>query len=122
MVSYKFGSDEWAKAFGDAINANPAYKEAASWWEGDFIFIVQPSGNLKEEIKMFIGLLKGVCTGAGTLKKGQKFEALKPNATPVPFKEGETANLDKNSTFDLELLSPDRKTFSVHTDKIRIMD
>ncbi len=90
MVSYKFGSDGWAKAFGKAINENPAYKEAASWWEGDFIFIVQPSGNLKEEIKMFVGLLKGVCTGAGALKPGQKYEVVKPNGKPVPFKEGVT--------------------------------
>ena len=39
----KFGSNEWAKAFCKAINDNQNYREAASWWEGDFVFVIQPS-------------------------------------------------------------------------------
>jgi hypothetical protein len=29
----KFATEEWAKAYCKAINENPDYKEAASWWE-----------------------------------------------------------------------------------------
>ena len=71
----KFGSDEWAKAFMKAINDNPNYKEAASWWEGDFVFVIEPSGNLDKKIQMFVGLLHGDCTGAKTLADGEEFDA-----------------------------------------------
>jgi putative sterol carrier protein len=85
----KFGSNEWAKEFCKAVNNNKNYKEAASWWEGDFIFIIQPSGNLKEEIKMFIGLFHGDCTGAKTLKPGEQFDTLPANTPARPMKEGQ---------------------------------
>ncbi|TFG24508.1 MAG: sterol carrier protein [Promethearchaeota archaeon] len=85
----KFGSNDWAKAFCKAINDNTAYKESASWWEGDFVFVIQPSGNLKEEIKMYVGLLHGDCTGAKTLAPGEAFDTLPANSPPRPLKEGE---------------------------------
>ena len=61
----------------------------ASWWEGDFIFVVQPAGALTETKKMFIGLLKGVCTGARALAPGETYDILKPNSPPRPLKERE---------------------------------
>jgi putative sterol carrier protein len=85
----KFGSEEWAKEYCKAINNNKAYKESASWWEGDFVFVIHPSGNLKQEIKMFVGLLHGACTGAKTLKPGEQYDTLPANSPPRPLKEGQ---------------------------------
>ena len=85
----KVFSEEWVKAYVDAINNNPNYKSAASWWEGDFLFVVEPSGNLDHEIKMFLGLYHGECTGGKILKEGEKYEILKPGSPPKPLKEGE---------------------------------
>ncbi len=54
-----FGSDEWWQAFHDVINASKAYEDAAKTWEGDFHFIVEPSGSVKEPIYMYIDLWHG---------------------------------------------------------------
>lgn len=85
----KVFSDEWADSYVKALNNNANYKAAASWWEGDFIFIIEPSGNLDHEIKMFIGLYKGDCTGAKTLAPGEEYDILPPNSPARPLKEGE---------------------------------
>jgi putative sterol carrier protein len=54
-----FGSDEWVQAFQDAINSSKAYEDAAKNWEGDFYFVVEPSGSVKEPIYMYIDLWHG---------------------------------------------------------------
>jgi putative sterol carrier protein len=82
-------SEEWSKAYVNALNKNTDYKAAASWWEGDFIFVISPSGKLDHEIKMFLGLYHGDCTGSKILAPGDEFEILKPNSPPKPLKEGE---------------------------------
>lgn len=75
----KFGTPEWAEAYKEAINNNPNYKEAAgpegfppNGWEGDFLFVVEPAGNLDHEIRMFVGLYHGECTGVRILKEGEE--------------------------------------------------
>ena len=90
----KVFSEEWVKAYVDAINNNANYKAAASWWEGDFLFIVQPSGNLDKEVKMFVGLYKGDCTGGKILSPGEGHVVLKPGSDPVPLREGEPPSVE----------------------------
>jgi len=85
----KVFSKEWNEAYVKAINDNPNYRVAASWWEGDFVFVIEPSGNLDHEIKVFIGLYKGDCTGAKLLAPDEEYEVLPPNSPPRPLKEGE---------------------------------
>ena len=85
----KVFSEEWAKAYEKALSSNKDYRAAASWWEGDFIFVIEPSGNLDHEIKMFIGLYKGDCTGAKVLGDDEEYEILPPNSPPRPLKKGE---------------------------------
>jgi putative sterol carrier protein len=82
VIKMKFGTPEWAEAYVKAINDNPNYKDAAGpegfppdGWEGDFLFVVEPSGNLDHEIKMFVGLYHGECTGAKILEEGEEMEA-----------------------------------------------
>ena len=48
----KVFDDEWAKAFCSKVNSNENYAEAGKTWEGDFIFIIKPSGGLDSEIKV----------------------------------------------------------------------
>ena len=66
----KVFDDEWAKAFCAAVNSNKDYAEAGATWEGDFIFVIKPSGGLDAEIKLFVGLFHGKCTGSRTLDAG----------------------------------------------------
>jgi putative sterol carrier protein len=68
----KILTEEWLEAFGDAINNNPAYREAASWWEGNMLCVIQPSGPLDHEVRFFLGLYHGECTGVKLLKEGEK--------------------------------------------------
>jgi len=83
----KFGTQDWCDLYMEALNNNEAYAEAASGWEGDFVFVIKPSGNLDHEIQMWIGLYHGKCTGAqiidlGAYKVLAKGEA--PSGNPPP--------------------------------------
>jgi len=90
----KVFSQEWMLAYKDAINSNQNYKVAASWWEGDFIFAIEPSGNLDKELNLFLGLYKGECTGVKILADDEEYEILKPGSDPRPLKEGETVGVE----------------------------
>ena len=78
----KFGTPDWAEGYVKAINGNANYKAAASWWEGDFLFIITPSGNLDHEIRMWIGLDHGDCTGAKILEPGDTYKLLATGEKP----------------------------------------
>lgn len=56
-----FGTMEWANLFMDALNNNKTYEDAAKTWEGDFYFIIEPSGSLKEPIYQYVDLWHGKC-------------------------------------------------------------
>ena len=80
----KFATQEWADAYAKALNENPEYKQAGgpvafppNGWEGDFIFVIEPSGPLLEELRMWIGLYHGNCTGARILAKDEKHQVIK---------------------------------------------
>ena len=73
----KFGSPEWAELFEKAVNSNEAYAKAADWWEGDFIFRVDPHGGLTNQIRIWVGLYHGKCTGTQILKDDEEFTLLK---------------------------------------------
>ncbi|MFW9952712.1 MAG: SCP2 sterol-binding domain-containing protein [Candidatus Thorarchaeota archaeon] len=67
----KILTKEWLDAFGDAINNNQAYKDAASWWEGDMLCVIEPSGPLDHEVRFYLGLYHGDCTGVKLLEPGE---------------------------------------------------
>jgi len=83
----KFGSQEWAELFVKAVNSNEAYAKAADWWEGDFIFQVDPHGGLTNQIRIWVGLYHGKCTGAKILKDDEDFTLLQKGESPTgkPF-------------------------------------
>lgn len=61
-MAIPFMTEEWAKAFMDAINSNAAYREAAATWEGDFYFIAElKDGSTKT---VYLDLWHGECRDA----------------------------------------------------------
>jgi putative sterol carrier protein len=54
-----FGSAGWLEAFHQAINSSAAYAEAAKTWEGDFYFVIEPEGTMKEPIYYYVDLWHG---------------------------------------------------------------
>ncbi|MFX1235567.1 MAG: SCP2 sterol-binding domain-containing protein [Promethearchaeota archaeon] len=70
----KILTKEWLDDFGKAINDNPAYSEAASWWEGDMLCVIEPSGPLDHEVRFFLGLYHGECTSVKLLEEGEKMD------------------------------------------------
>lgn len=58
-MAVKFATDEWVKALADELNKSEAYAEAAKTWEGDFYWIVEPEGEFKEPVVLYIDLWHG---------------------------------------------------------------
>jgi putative sterol carrier protein len=58
-MGLKIGSPEWLNDYLAKLNNNKAYEEAAAVWEGDFIFIFEPEGNLDHEIRLYLDLWHG---------------------------------------------------------------
>jgi len=67
----RFPSDEWIKTFKEELNKNTIYQEVAKDWEGDFLFVITPDEELKQEIIFYIDLWHGKCRDA-YLVKGEK--------------------------------------------------
>jgi len=63
--------DAWVQAFVNAINNNANYADAAKTWEGDFLFIVEPEGNLKETIQFWVDLWHGKAREGKEIPVGQ---------------------------------------------------
>jgi putative sterol carrier protein len=61
-MTYAFLSDEWAKAFMEAINNSQAYRDAAATWEGDFYFIAQFKDGSSNTV--YLDLWHGECRDA----------------------------------------------------------
>ncbi len=57
----KFLTQEWGDLYKEAINNNKAYEESARTWEGDFYFIMEAGGPVKEPVYMYIDLYHGKC-------------------------------------------------------------
>jgi putative sterol carrier protein len=60
----KFPSDEWIQVFKDELNKNTDYEKAAKDWEGDFLFVILPNNELKDEVKYYVDLWHGKCQEA----------------------------------------------------------
>ncbi len=70
-----FGTEEWIKAYMDELNKNEKYAEAASTWEGDFVFIVRKDGPLDHDVYMWIDLWHGKARGGRVLKFPDEVQA-----------------------------------------------
>ena len=63
-MSYLFPSDEWARAYQEAINTNPKYKEAGKdWTHGAVAMVVKadPKLGIEKDMGLWLDIEKGVC-------------------------------------------------------------
>jgi putative sterol carrier protein len=58
-----FPTAEWLKEFELHLNEDAKYAQVAQKWEGDMYFIIDPDGNLKEQIIFYLDLWHGKCRG-----------------------------------------------------------
>jgi putative sterol carrier protein len=56
-----FPSEEWLQGLEAKLNADERYNEIAKNWEGDLFFLIEPEGNLKEELTFYLDLWHGKC-------------------------------------------------------------
>jgi putative sterol carrier protein len=71
----KFFSDEWIKDYMKAINESKEYEEAAKDWEGDFLFVVEPDGELDKPLYGYIDLYHGKAREAYAVDDPSKVKA-----------------------------------------------
>ncbi|MEE9237528.1 MAG: SCP2 sterol-binding domain-containing protein [Thermoplasmata archaeon] len=71
----RFPSQEWIEVFMQELNSNEEYAEAAKDWEGDFLFVTKPDGNLKEEVTFYVDLWHGKCRSARMLTPEEEVKA-----------------------------------------------
>ena len=74
-MGLKFGTQEWLDEYRKVLNENKAYEDAAKTWEGDFVFVVKPSGGLDHELRFWIDLHHGKSPGGKMLAPGEEKEA-----------------------------------------------
>jgi putative sterol carrier protein len=56
-----FPSEEWLKGLETKLNSDPRYATIARNWEGDLFFFLEPDGNLKEPLTLYLDLWHGKC-------------------------------------------------------------
>jgi putative sterol carrier protein len=66
-MALKFPSEDWIKALGQEMNKSTTYRNAAKNWEGDFYFIIEPEGSLKEKVIFYMDLWHGECRSASII-------------------------------------------------------
>ena len=59
-----FPSEEWLKGLEEKLNSDEKYADIAKNWEGDLIFVIEPEGNLKEQLTFYLDLWHGSCRKA----------------------------------------------------------
>ncbi|MCG3216034.1 MAG: SCP2 sterol-binding domain-containing protein [Candidatus Heimdallarchaeota archaeon] len=68
----KFPSKEWIEQFMVVLNNSPDYKEAAEWWEGDFLFVVETDEKLDKKATFYLDLWHGDCRSVDYFEEGQE--------------------------------------------------
>ncbi len=58
-----FPSLDWLKEFENKLNSDEHYAQVAKNWQGDMYFLIEPEGNLKAQVVMYLDLWHGKCRG-----------------------------------------------------------
>jgi putative sterol carrier protein len=91
----KFMTQEWGELYKEAINNNKAYEEAAKTWEGDFYFVMEPGGPVKEPFYTYIDLYHGKCRKIEIVTDPSKYKPEFVMSAPYPvWKRIATKELD----------------------------
>ena len=73
-MGLKFGTAEWLEVYINTLNNNKIYEESAKTWEGDFLFVITPSGNLDHEVRFYVDLYHGKARSGYALAPGEEKE------------------------------------------------
>jgi putative sterol carrier protein len=77
----QFPSDGWIKVLCQELNRSKTYAQAAKKWEGDFYFIIEPEGGMKEPAIFYVDLWHGKCREAKIVAdEGEKQPAFRMSA------------------------------------------
>lgn len=60
-MSAVFPSAEWLALFQQKLNTDAQYAQVAQKWEGDMYFVIEPDGNLAQQVVMYLDLWHGQC-------------------------------------------------------------
>ena len=60
-MSAQFPSPEWLSGLEEKLNSDEKYAQVAKKWEGDLIFLIEPEGNLEEQLTFYLDLWHGAC-------------------------------------------------------------
>lgn len=71
MELLKFPSKEWIHEYKNVVNNSQDYKEAAKWWEGDFLFVIEPDDKLDKKIIYYLDLWHGDCRSVDYYEEGE---------------------------------------------------
>jgi len=71
MELIKFPSKEWVYEYKNVVNNSPDYKEAAKWWEGDFLFVIEPDDKLDKKVILYLDLWHGDCRSVDYYEEGE---------------------------------------------------
>lgn len=63
-MSTIFPSAEWLKELETKLNSDEKYAAIAKNWEGDMFIVIEPKGNLKESLTVYLDLWHGKCRKA----------------------------------------------------------
>jgi len=96
-VTYRFPSAEWLQAFQEKLNNDEQYARIAKNWEGDIMFYIEPSGDLKAPVLLYLDLWHGSCRQAFVIEN-ENNEELNPayilRASYDNFRDVLMGNLD----------------------------
>ncbi|MHA1199040.1 MAG: SCP2 sterol-binding domain-containing protein [Candidatus Heimdallarchaeaceae archaeon] len=67
-----FPSKEWVEDYMEVLNNSQDYKEAAEWWEGDFLFVIEPDDKLDKEHTFYLDLWHGDCRSVSYFAEGEE--------------------------------------------------
>ena len=71
MELLKFPSKEWIHEYKNVVNNSQDYKEAAKWWEGDFLFVIEPDDKLDKKVIYYLDLWHGDCRSVDYYEEGE---------------------------------------------------
>ncbi len=60
-MSAQFPSSEWLGGLEEKLNSDEKYAQIAKNWEGDLLFVIEPEGNLEEQLTFYLDLWHGAC-------------------------------------------------------------
>jgi putative sterol carrier protein len=72
-VSAKFPSSEWLSGLKEKLNSDERYAQVAKKWEGDLLFVIEPEGNLDEQLTFYLDLWHGACRSVEYNPESEKY-------------------------------------------------